>query len=480
MRVIKRLRQHKAYRFGSRTTRIAAAILAVAIVATLTVDLGPAVRGWAEREGSQQLKRPIHIGGLHLHLLTGAVVVDDFSIDGLRPGDRPFFTAHRLEVTLNWSTLVRKEVTIESVKLIDWQMLVEKWEDRNNFPKLTGDSNEPAKPKRFTTTLKWVRATKGQFTYDDHEKPWSAVARNLEIAVSNLPSYHGEATFSGGTVTIQDYLPMWANMHAWFTIDKGRVNLQRIDLQTDGATSVATGYVDFGHWPEQTYEVKSRVHFPRMREIFFGHETWRVSGDADFSGTFHLFKGGHDLHGTFASDLAGVNDYRFPSLYGSLRWTPASFQVWNAGSKFYGGAATFTYSIAPLGSPVRPTQRFDATYTDVDVAAFTDFEQLAGLRLAGRASGRNTLEWPSGRFAEHRGDGRVVVAPPPGVSPMSGSLDAARAADASHTRHEWGPFAPAPLPAHLPIAGELTYRFDPGTIDVDRSRFSTERTDVAF
>ena len=36
---------------------------------------------------------------------------------------------------------------------------------------------------------------------------------------------------------------------------------------------------------------------------------------------------------------------------------------------------------------------------------------------------------------------------------MTASLADARAADADHTRHEWGPFAPLPLPAHLPIAG---------------------------
>src|SRR5262249_30049519 len=126
VKVITRLRTHTAYRFGSRTLRIAAAILAVTIVATLTVDLGPAVRGWAEREGSKQLKRPIHIGGLHIHLLTGVVTADRFSIDGLQPGDRPFFNARQIDVSLNWATLLRKEVTIESVKLTDWQMIVEK------------------------------------------------------------------------------------------------------------------------------------------------------------------------------------------------------------------------------------------------------------------------------------------------------------------------------------------------------------------
>ena len=66
----------------------------------------------------------------------------------------------------------------------------------------------------------------------------------------------------------------------------------------------------------------------------------------------------------------------------------------------------------------------------------------------------------------------------PASSPMTASLAAARAADADHARHEWGPFAPIPLPAHLPIAGELTYRFDPARIEVDPSRFATERTFV--
>ena len=32
-----------------------------------------------------------------------------------------------------------------------------------------------------------------------------------------------------------------------------------------------------------------------MRELFFKDETWRLTGDGDFTGTFHLFKGGRDL-----------------------------------------------------------------------------------------------------------------------------------------------------------------------------------------
>ena len=77
--------------------------------------------------------------------------------------------------------------------------------------------------------------------------------------------------------------------------------------------------------------------------------------------------------------MAGVDAYRFPNLYGSLHWTPTAFEVWDAGSKLYGGDVGFSYSIAPLGQKnMRPTARFAVDYTDVDLASVTDFEELRG------------------------------------------------------------------------------------------------------
>ncbi len=69
---------------------------------------------------------------------------------------------------------------------------------------------------------------------------------------------------------------------------------------------------------------------------------------------------------------------------------------------------------------------------------------------------------------------------PAGAQPMTASLAAARAADANHALHEWGPFAPQPLAAHLPIAGEVTYRLSPDEVQLEEGRFASERTHVAF
>jgi hypothetical protein len=481
-----RLRQHPVPRAAKYFVASVAALLAAALVATLTIDLGPASRSAAERGGSDYLERPLHIGSLGIRLLTGRFVVENLTIDGLHPGDRPFFTAKRIEIGLDWLPAFRlkPDFVISTVSMIDWQMLVEKWEAGHNFPKFVHDDNQPKK-RPFTVTMRYLRAYRGQFAFEDHEAPWSIVCPNLDINIGNVPNYHGQATFNAGTVRIQDFLPMWVNMKADFVIDGPHIRLGRIDFDTDGAKSVARGEVDFSNWPNQSYNVQSRVNFPRMRQLFFKDETWDLTGDGDFTGIFRLTKGqGHDLSGRFTSDLAGVNTYRFPSLYGSLHWTPEAFDVWNAGSKFSGGDARFTYGIKPLGRKnQRPTHHFDSTLTNVDLQQFTDFQQLPGLRFAGAASLHNVLDWPAGHFADHRGDGRLVVTPLPGQlprGPMTASLAAARAADAAHSRHEWGPFAPVPLPAHLPVSGELTYRYSPDDVTIDTGRFATERTYVTF
>ena len=480
MNVLNRLRRHKFYRYLKLTLGVWAAVLAVSVVTTVTVDLGRTVRRLAETQGSQALKRPIHVGRLSIRLLTGRVVVENFSIEGLRPSDRPFFTAGRLELSLDWSTVFRREITIAAVDMTDWQMLVEKWDNAHNFPKFTSD--EPPGPRRFVTTLKYLRAWRGQFTYEDHEAPWSVVARNIDIRIGNVPNYHGTATFTGGTVAIQNYLPFSANMVARFVLDGAHVHLDRIEIESDGAKTLATGDVELGRrWPEQTYQFQSRVQFARMRQIFFKDETWELGGAGDVAGTFHLFKNGRDLAARFTSRMLGVNAFRFPDLYGAVHWTPTLLEVTNAGAKFFGGDGRFTYSLQPLGSNVRPTARFETSFQDADLAGFTDFEALRGLRFAGHAAGENVvLEWPLGQFAEHRGGGRLIVTPPSGIQPMAASLAAAQAADEGHALHEWGPFAPVPLPQHLPVAGELVFRFDPEQVYVEPSRFVTERTHVTF
>jgi hypothetical protein len=478
-----RLRTLKFLRYVGIGVASTVAILAIAVFVSLRVDLGPSLRALAEREASNQLRRPVHIGGLAIRIARGRFEVNDFTIDGVKPGDRPFFGAKNLSISLDWGKAFqrRPEFVITSVEMTDWQMLVEKWEKGDSFLRLRrASSGRPPGPRRFVTTLKYLRAYRGQFSYEDHETPWGILAPNIDINITNSRGYNGDATFHGGLVTIQKYVPMWADFKAHFFIDGTKLHLDRIEMTTDGAVSTAVGDLDFDKWPEMTYQVKSQVQFQRMRELFFTNEEWALSGAGDFAGLFHLYKGGYDLTGDFTSPVAGLYDYRFPDLYGSLHWNRKFFKVTNAGSRFSGGDAQFTFGIAPLGDPVKPTGRFEASYSNLDLSQLTDFYRLEGVRFAGQASGRNLLEWPMGRFTEHRGDGQVTVTPPPGMSVMGASLDAVRAADPDHSRHEWGPYLVVPLPAHVPIAGAVTYKYGPKAVELTGGTFATAKTHVSF
>ena len=160
MKLFTRLRNHKALRYTGLALTVAVALLAAAIVASVTVDLGPAVRAAAEREGSKYIERPLHIGSLGIHLLSGKVRVENLTIDGVRANDRPFFTARRIDVGLDWlPAMARKpDITIASVEMTDWQMLVEKWDGGHIFPRFTRDDDQPKKPRPFSVTLRSLRA----------------------------------------------------------------------------------------------------------------------------------------------------------------------------------------------------------------------------------------------------------------------------------------------------------------------------------
>jgi hypothetical protein len=471
-----RIRAHSLFRFTRIGVVVLATMLAVAIVTTVTVDLGPGLRGLAEREGSKRVGRPMRIGRLGVRLFNGKFVLEDFVIEGISSADRPFLKAQRIDVSLAWEGLLRREVLLDSIVMSDWQMVIEQWAGgRHSFPKFnTGGGGR----RRFVTTLQYVRTRNGEVTYEDHGTPWSSVARNLDIIVTKSGGYRGEATFHGGTVKIQDYLPMTAAMKATFSVDGGRVHFDRMDLNTDGADSDITGDVDLAHWPEQTYQVKSVVDFKRMRELFFAKENYTLSGEGRFNGTFHLFRGGRLLEGSFESPEAGLQiggrDYRFPDLKGQLAWKPDRFDVTDTSTGFSGGTAKLTYSIVSSpqrGQPSKAT--FDTEWRGIDLATYTDFLELEGLRLAGRWSGRNLLEWPLGHFREHAGHGFSEVIPPAGVEVLSGSMPSILASD-----RDAGGVHPAI--GHLPIAGHVTYTYHPNWIEFTDGRFTTPATDVTF
>lgn len=469
------------YRYGRRFAVTIGIVVAVLLVSLLTIDLGPAVKARAERAGGNWLERKMTIGRLGIHIGSGKFVVEDLRIDGMFPNEPPWLVAKRIDVSLDWSALLHREILLTSIEMTDWKMVVESFPDgRQTFPRLTGPPRPPRNgPRIVVTTMQYVRAHRGELKFNDYGSDWFAVAPNLDVTVTKAGEYRGQMRYSNGSILIQKYEPMRADMSAGFKIVDGKVMFDRIDLVTDGAVSTLTGVVDLKNFPEQTYYIKSKVQFPKQREIFFARDKFSLFGEGDFTGTFHLFKGGRELKGDFKSAMAGVNDYRFPNLEGSLVWVRDRMEVTRASADFYGGKADFKYLMAPLGNKNVPARAvFDVTYRDVDLNALSDFYEMRGLRLAGRASGHNEMSWPLGKYVERRGSGNSTFTSISGLQGPQLAPDAA--ADARDRYLIEGPFSQHTPLTPVAVAGDVTYAFDPEAIRFEPSHIFTEDTYIAF
>ena len=234
--------------------------------------------------------------------------------------------------------------------------------------------------------------------------------------------------------------------------------------------------------------MKSDIDFPRARELFFAGDDFSLTGKGKFEGTFHLFKEllpngqqrtGRELKGQFHTAVLGVNRYRFTDVRGDVRWTPEVLAVTDSRANAYGGTARFSYRMAPLNQKgVTPTASFDTDYDGVDLLALSDLWQLDGIKLTGRISGTNLLEWPIRRYRDHTGGGSVRFTPPDESVLMTRDMPLDRIAARDSRGPEAGPFSPLTPIDPVPVGGEVVYEFGPEWIDVKPSRIATESTYV--
>ncbi len=165
-----------------------------------------------------------------------------------------------------------------------------------------------------------------------------------------------------------------------------------MQLVTDGTVSDVTGVVDIARWPEQIYQREVAHPVPaRCASIFFAGNNVQPARRGRLHRHVPPVQGRPRAEGLFYSDEAGAQPVSAsPNLEGDLIWVPERIEVTRATSGFYGGQTAFTYRMAPLGKPAEPIRsRFDVEYTDVDLLALTNLLETEGLRVAGRATGRN-------------------------------------------------------------------------------------------
>jgi hypothetical protein len=493
-------------RWGVATVAV---VVAVAIVATITVDLGPTVRARAERELANYLDREVTIGRIGIFVATGNFLVEDLVIGGLTTDDRPFLTAERITLSTVWTALVSREFLVDSISMDNWQMLAESYEDgRQSFPAFIRQSGEdevameddaatmiegedlsgdtaPAEPadedagRRFVTTVQYLHATNGEFILEDHGSNFDVICANLDLSITKIHDYQGRASCSGGTIRIGDYEPMWMDMATDFKLNGAQVHLTRVNLETDGASTVLEGDVDTANLPEMTFELESDIDLPRMREIFFADDNFTTSGKGRFTGSFHKFEDGYDLRGAITSPVFGIDTaagrFRFPKLDGQLVWQRDRFDMWDVTSTFLGGRMWADLSTFGLKDPWEGS--FDTRYEEVDVAQLAGVFELRGIEPRSRASGRHLLEWPAKGAGGSRHKGMIQLDPPDDerlatAGVPSGIVAAAVAARAARQ--------PDLTTRDFVFGGAVDYTLEDGWLELTAGRLATPSTHITF
>lgn len=483
-------RPRRVVRWGAGVLAVA---VAVTIVASVTIDLGPLVRARAETAASNQLDREITIGRIGMYLMPGKFMVEDLRIGGLTPEDEPFMTAERIVVSVDWLALLHKEFLVDA-EMTTWRMRAESYADgTQSFPAFVPNrpeddsapkaptpagETEPESEDRWVATLRYLGATKGEFVLEDYGSNFGVVCANLKLTITKILDYRGHASCAGGNVRVSDFEPMWMDMATDFQLDGSQVHLTRINVETDGASTRLVGEVDMRQLSEMTYELESDLDLPRLREIFFADDGFTTSGQGHFAGTFHKFEDGYDLSGSITSALFGIEteggQFQFPNLEGQLVWQRDRFDMWDITSTLFDGDVRAELATFGTKDPWEGT--FDAYYQDADVIELTRFFDLQGIRPVARAAGHHQMAWPIGPAGGSRHTGRIELEPLAGVRLATAPL-APGAVEAAKRR---AGLPPDLTTTEFQLGGAVEYAFDGDVIELTSGHVATPSTHVTF
>ncbi len=348
----------------------------------------------------------------------------------------------------------------------DWTLIVESYPGAlHNWPRLNGPPRPPrTTPRLMRTTLQNVRATRGHLIVRDFGSSWGLDAPNLEVVAAKGADYRGTLKWTGGTLLIQQYEPMWAHFNAAFRVADGKVVHGAHVTRRRRRAGRRHRRHQSGRVP-RTPPTRSTSHheLPRTRAVFYAEDHFQLHGQGDFAGTVRMYKGGYEVKGDFVSPEVGYDAYRFSDVRAAVVWGPTRLDVTRATARLYGGTADFSYVLDPLGQPDRRADaRWDVRYRDVDLVTFTSFLQTRGMRMAGRATGRHLTEWTlgPGGFAQAHGQGTLQVAMPPGLVPAVRGLPDDALDGARRRAEEQGPVSPHIAFAPVPLAARVGYDFD--------------------
>ena len=233
-------------------------------------------------------------------------------------------------------------------------------------------------------------------------RPWLVVAATSKSASSRDSTPTAARAVPGGSVKIQSLRGV-SRGHADALQDRRRQDqLERHrSAERRRFDRSVTGYVDIATLARDALQREVADRLSDAEADFFKDMNFTVSGHGDFTGTFRFFKATAPRAEGHVQQSRGRGERVAVSRTSRLAAVdPTSSEVTDVNTGLYGGRAKFDYTWSRSVS--RGTGPGGVGY-DLHRRRSLPAQRLspdAGVRLAGRASGRNRLEWPLGQVRQ--------------------------------------------------------------------------------
>ena len=348
--------------------------------------------------------------------------------------------------------------------MTDWRMYVETFPD--GTPQLPAvHAAESARPERVDDHAA-VRAGASRAsspTRTTARRGASSRATSTSPSRGRPPSIAGRRSFSNGTVAIQNYVPMRADMQHDVQ-DRRRQGRARSDRPDDRRRRVAAhrrgrsdavARADLSRARRRsTCRGCARSFSPTTTSRCRARATSTAPSTCSTRPSTGSSRTGRELKGNFTAHSPASTRTGSATCAASSAGCRRSLEVTNATAALYGGAARFSYRMAPLGQRGVPADRHvrrAVRRRRPDRRSRTSwscrgFASPAGRRDTTCSSGRSDVSRTIAARASIRTDRRTVQT-------LTRQMTAAQLAAAEDRSRDWGAFSNQLPAAPVPIGG---------------------------
>lgn len=270
-------------------------VLAVVIFVAIVLDTGALdhwARGYVVGKIESSLATRAELGAFHFRLRGLSIELDDLTIYGRESaGLPPFFKADRILVTVHIISLLHRRISLGEVAVVKPSIFVRFGEDgKSNVP--TPPQKRPSKPwqaQLFNLQIAQLKISDGSVLFNNAKIPFDVEGQNFQFAMNyqggptGKDAYFGQIAWNQVQMTARRFLPFRFDIDSKFTLKRGGLSLDDLQLKLPHSTFKARGELTSFQPIGGVFHYQGLLWLPDLRVILRKPEM--PDGSVELAGT---------------------------------------------------------------------------------------------------------------------------------------------------------------------------------------------------